>query len=99
MFSKRDYSVCECAINSDRMVKVLVKFCNVIIKHNHFLTRWLDVLDVMIEKGNGNKINEIRVMQIIEADLQLIMRIFLRNTIEGRYENNKRLSKHNHGSR
>lgn len=89
----------ERAINSDRMVKVLFEFYNVIIKHNHFLTIWLDVLDVMIEKGKGNKINKLRVMQLIETDLQLIMRIFLRNTIEGRYENNKRLSKHNHGSR
>ena len=90
MFSKRDYSVCERTTHSDRMVKVLVTFYNVIIKHNHFLTRWLVVLDVIIEKGNGNKINKLRVMQIIEADLQLIMRIFLRNAIEGRCENNKK---------
>ena len=32
MFSKRDYSVCKCAMKSDRMVKVLVKFHDVIIK-------------------------------------------------------------------
>ena len=39
MFSKRYYSVCECAIKSDRMIKVLVKFYNMITKHNHFLNR------------------------------------------------------------
>ena len=84
---------------SDRMVKVLVKFYNITIKHNHFINRWLNILDVMIEKGKGNKINKLRVIQITEADLQLIMRIFSRNRIEGSYENDKRLSKHNYGSR
>ena len=79
MFSKRDYSVCKCAIKSDRMVKMLVKFYNAIMKHDHFLNRQLDVLDVMIEKGKENKINKLRVIQIIESDLQLTMRIFLRN--------------------
>ena len=54
-FSKRDYSVCECAMKIDRMVEVLVKFYNIIMKHNHFLNIWLDFLDVTIEKGKGKK--------------------------------------------
>ena len=39
MFSKRDHSVCKCAIKSDRMVKILVKFHNTMKEHNHFLNR------------------------------------------------------------
>ena len=53
----------------------------------------------MIEKGKGDKMNKFRVMQIIEADLQLLMRIFLRLRIEENYEDDKRMSKHNYGSR
>ena len=43
--------------------KVLAQFINAIIKHNHFPASWLDVLDTMIEKGKGNKINKLRVMK------------------------------------
>ena len=61
IFSKRDYSVHKCAMHCERMVKVLVRFYNTMIKHNHFPSRWLNVLDVMIEKGKGNKVNKLRV--------------------------------------
>ena len=74
IFSKRDYSVCKCAMCCERTVKVLLRFYNVMIKHNHFPSRYLDMLDVMIEKGKGNKINKLRVMKIIEAYLQLLVR-------------------------
>ena len=77
MFSKRDYSSCKCAMNCDRMAKVLVRCCNAIVKHNHFPSRWLDTLDAMIEKGKGNEVNKLRVTQLIEADLQLLMRMLL----------------------
>ena len=39
IFSKRDYPVHECAMNSGSIVKVPVKCYNIIIKNNHFLTR------------------------------------------------------------
>ena len=58
------------------MAKVLVRFHDTMIKHNHFLFRLLDVLDRMIGKGKGNKTNKIRVKQIIEANLQLLMIFF-----------------------
>ena len=81
------------------MVKVLVRFYNVMIKFNHFLSRWLDVLIVTIEKRKGYRINELRVVQIIEADLQLLMRMLLGLIIACNYENDSRISKHNYGSR
>ena len=65
------------------------------IKHNYFPSRWLDVLDVTIEKVKGSKTNKLRVIQIIEADLQLLMRIFLGLRMSEHYENDKRTSKHN----
>ena len=81
------------------MIKILVRFYDVIIKHNHFLSRRLDVLDAMMQKEKGNKINKLIVMQTIGADLQLLMRMFLGLRASDDYENDIRISKHNHGSR
>ena len=81
------------------MIHELARYCDGILKHNHVLSRWLGVLDVMIEKGRGNEINKRRIIQTIEADLQLLMSTYLGIRIEENYENDKRMSKHNYGSR
>ena len=79
------------------IIKNLARFFNAIIKHNQIPARWLDVLDAMIEKGKGNKINKLRVMKIIEADLQLLMRMFLGLRIVDNHESDKRISNLDHG--
>ena len=66
----------------ERMTTVLVHLHNATLKHKHYPKRWLDVLDVMIEKGKGSRINKLRVIQIVEADLQLLMRTFLLRKIK-----------------
>ena len=57
------------------------------------------MLDATIKKGKGNKINKLRVIQTIDADLQLTMRIFLGSRIAENYENDDRMSNHDYGSR
>jgi len=99
MFSKRNYCVCKCAIFCDRMMNFLVRYYNATLRHQNYPDRWLDVLDVMLEKGKGNVVNELRVMQIIEAYLQSLMRTFLSLRIEHKIEKEKRLSKYDYGSR
>ena len=86
-------------MHCERMVKVLVRVYNAIIKYNHFPFKWLDVLDVMIEKVKGNRINKLRDMKIIEAYLQLLMRIFLGLRISDNYKNDMIMSEHNYLSR
>ena len=81
------------------MVDVLVQFCNVIIKCNHHPRRWLKVTDVVIEKGKGPRTNELRTLEMIEADLQLVMRICLGSRMNERIETDARISKYNYGSR
>ena len=56
-------------------------------------------LDMMIEQVKVNKKNKLRVMQIIEADLKLLMRILLGLLIAENYENDRIISKDNCGSR
>ena len=97
MFLRRDYAACKCALECERMIEVLIKFYNIVIKHNHYPKRWLKAVDVMIEKGKGPRIDKLRTLEMIEADLQLAMRIFLGTRMNERIENDARVSKHNHG--
>lgn len=53
----------------------------------------------MLDKGKGPIIKKLRVIQLMEADLQLIMWIFLGQRNIGRIENDLRLSKFNYSSR
>ena len=53
----------------------------------------------MLEKGKGLVLGKLRTIQLVEADLYLIIRVFLglRNT--NKIESSKRISKFNFGSR
>ena len=53
---------------------MLVKCYIILIKCNHYPSRWLKVVDVMLEKGKGARLKKLRILEMIEADLQLVMR-------------------------
>ena len=76
MFSRRDHAVCECTLECERIVEVFVQFCDVITKHNHYPRHLLKVVDIVIEKGKGPRMSKLRMLEMIEADLQLVMRFF-----------------------
>ena len=61
-------------MNCGTTAKSLVRFHDTMIKYDYFPSRQLELLDVIIEKGN--KTNKPRVTQITETDFQLLMRIF-----------------------
>jgi len=99
IFSSRTYAVYKCALNSERMPNILVSFYNLIIKRGYFPRRWLNILDVMIGKGKGMLLGKLRIITLIEADLQYVMRIYLGDDEEEIIENDCRFSKANYGSR
>ena len=53
----------------------------------------------MISKGKGMVLGKLRIITLIEADLQYIMRIFLGDEEEEKIEKDDRFSKTNYGSR
>ena len=53
----------------------------------------------MLEKCKGPTIGKLRTMQLIEADLQLLMRMHIGGRNDKNVENDDRLSKFNYGSR
>ena len=69
IFSKRNYSIYKCCLQSKKMISILVKYYNTIIKKEYYLKRWLQVLDVMLDKGKGLVLGKLRMIQLIKADL------------------------------
>ena len=59
-----------------------MKFYDIIIKCDHYPERWLKVVDVMTDKGKEPKLGKLRITQLIETDLQLLMIIFVINIID-----------------
>ena len=54
----------------------------------------------MLEKLKGPRLKKLRMLEMIEADLQLVMRMCLGSTrMNERFESDERVSKYNHGSR
>ena len=53
------------------------------MRKGYYLKYWVKLLAVILEKGKGPIIGKLQTIQIIGADLQLLIRIF----IEGRVEN------------
>ena len=99
VFSNRTYSVYKCALDCEEMTKILIKFYNTIIKKQIYPKRWLKVLDIILEKGKGPILGNLRTIQLIEADVQLMMRIFIGGRNDKNIINDERLSKYNYGSR
>jgi len=99
VFSNRTYSIYKCALDSDEMTKILIKFCNTVMQQEIYPKRWLKVLDIILEKGKGPFLGKLRTIQLIEADLQLMMRIFIGARNDENIAQDKRLSTFNYGSR
>ena len=53
----------------------------------------------MIEKGIGPTLGKLYIIQLIEVDLQLLIRVFMSHRNQGKIENDNRISKCNYGSR
>ena len=78
IFSKRNYSLYKCSIASDLFTNLLVKYYNIIFIKQFYLSHWIKILDIILEKGKGSVLGQLRTIQLIEADFQLLMRIFLK---------------------
>ena len=59
----------------------------------------MKILEICIEKGKGSRIRKLRNLQLIEGNLQIIMRIFLNSDKEEIIKRDLRISKVNYGSR
>jgi len=81
------------------MTNVLIMYYNILLKNGYYPKWWLDILDVMISKGKGIILGKLRIITLIKADLQYIMRIYLGDENEELIERDSRFSKANYSSR
>ena len=58
----------------------------------------MKVLDIILEKGKGPILGKLRIIQLIEADMQSIIRIFVGDRNNENTETDERLSQYNYGS-
>ena len=76
----------KCTTDSDIIMNLLVQYYNMIIQHKLIPRRWIDVLDIILDKGKGPVLRKLRIIQLIEADLQILMHIFVGYRNKGEIE-------------
>ena len=78
---------------------ILILFYNLVLQKGIVLERWRNILDIIIEKGKGPVLRKLRIIELIEGDLQIIVRIYIGWRNDSNIKIDERLSKFNFGSR
>ena len=99
VFSRRTYVVYKLVNDNDEFLEVLLLFYNLALKKGIILKRWQDILDIILEKGKGPLLGKLRIIELIEGDMQIITRMYVGLKNDKNIENDSRLSKFNFGSR
>ena len=74
--SGRHYSLYKALHSFPFTMSIMVKLVNTCVQNNILLQRWLKVVQVMLCKCAGNyNIEKLRVIQLIEADLNMYFRL------------------------
>ena len=81
------------------MTNIIVEFYNMILREGYYPKRQLNLVDITLEKGKGQIIGKLRMITLIEGDLQILIRKYLRSESEKLNESDKRFLKAIYGSR
>ena len=68
IFLHRNYAMHECALESERMTKILVSHYNLIISNQFYPEKNLKNFSILLEKGKGLMLGNLRKIQLSEAD-------------------------------
>ena len=98
-FSHRTYVVYKLLLANEEFTQILITFYNIVIEKGIILERWRNMIDTMIEKGKRPYIDKLRIIELIEGDLQLIIRIYVGLRNDRNIQKNKNISYFNFGSR
>ena len=99
IFSNRTHAVCKCALQYMRMTTKLVVMLNLLVKEKYYPQRQLNLVNTSLEKGKGPVLRKLRFIMLIEADMQVGLRIALGSEEEELIKKDKRFSSANNGSR
>ena len=76
-----------------------MSFCNTILNKGYYTEKWLNLVDVMLEKGKGPRLGKLQIISLIEGDLQMLIKIFLEAKDQELIENNMGFLKANYSSK
>ena len=62
VFLKRNYSLYKYSLESELLTNLLVKYYNIIIIKRFYPSRWLETLDVMLEKEKGPVLERLQII-------------------------------------
>ena len=62
IFSSRNYSIYKSTLGSTKMTSILIIYYNIIIKACYFPSRWMSILNVMIEKGSRPTLGKLHII-------------------------------------
>ena len=96
IYLKRNYTIYKCALESERLTILLVTHYNIIMRHQYFPARQKKTLDTTLEKGKKPTIENLRTIQLIEADLQILMRILVNQRNKCKIEKDLKVAKCNY---
>jgi len=99
VFSRRTYAVYKLVNDNDKFLEVLLIFYNLVLQKGIVLKRWQNILDVILEKGKGPLLGKLRIIELIEGNLQIIICMYVGLRNDNNIEKDDRLSKYNFGSR
>ena len=99
VFSKRTHIVHKLVVDNEEFIGMLLMFYNLTILIGIVLNRWRSVLDTMLDKEKGLVLGKLLIIELIEGDLQLIIRLHAGLRNNRNIEKDSRLSKFNFGSR
>jgi len=80
-------------------MSLFLKFYTFIIRRKFYVKRRLRILDLIVEKGKVSVLGKLCIIELIEADLQILLQIFFGVRNEGAIEEDEHISKFNFGSR
>ena len=91
VFSKRTYVVHKMVIDNDEFLEILTLFYNLVIINGIVLDRWRNIIDTILDKGKGPLLSKLRIIELIEGDLQLIIRLYVGQRNDKNIKKSKKL--------
>ena len=71
------YVILKFLSNSSYIMEIMAAFYTKIVINHTVLHRWKEATALMLEKGKGPRIDKLRIIQLINADLRMLMRTLI----------------------
>ena len=71
------HAIYKISLHGKRLTLLLIKFINLVAKYDAISNQWLNFLDTRLKKGNVSVLRKLSIIELIERDLQILIRLFV----------------------